>query len=130
MIDVYQSRRTNYIKCRYWIAKNTEAFRDFGNQAIRRDDGYHISEYCDGMFYAREITGESEDNRLIENVILVKKSEIQLETTDNISSLIVNSIVEYDNYYWRVGAIQKIKKKKQSQFLRKTSYKYIVSLIR
>lgn len=130
MIDVYQSRRTNYIKCRYWIAKDTEAFKDLGNQAIRRDDGYKISQYCDGMFYAREVSGESEDNRLIENVILVRKSEIQLETTDNISDLIVNSIVEYDNYYWRVATIQKVRKRKQSQFLRETSYKYVLSLVR
>lgn len=130
MIDIYQSRRTNYNKCRYWIAQNTEAFKDLGDEAVRRDDGYVISQYCDGIFYAKERTAESEGNKIVENVIMFRKHEIQLETTDDISDLIVNSLVEYDGCYWRVGNIQKSRKKKQSQFMRKTSYTYYLDLIR
>lgn len=128
--DLYQSRRTNFVKCRYWIAKDTEAFKDLGMEAIQSDDGYKISQYCDGFFMAKERTAEDNSKKIIENVYMYNVTNIQLETTDNISYLTQDSIVEYNGLYWRVTNIQKEKIKKQGQFLRKPSYKYYLSLTR
>lgn len=128
--DLYQSRRTNFVRCRYWIAKDTEAFKDLGTEAIRADDGYKISQYCDGMFMAKERTAEDNSKKIVENVFMFDTSRIQLETTDNISFLVQDSIVEYNGLYWRVTDNQKEKLKKQGQFLRKPSYKYYLSLMR
>lgn len=128
--DLYQSRRTNFVKCRYWIAKDTEAFKDLGMEAIQSDDGYKISQYCDGVFMAKERTAEDNSKKIIENVYMYNVTNIQLETTDNISYLTQDSIVEYNGLYWRVTNIQKEKIKKQGQFLRKPSYKYYLSLTR
>lgn len=128
--DLYQSRRTNFVKCRYWIAKDTEAFKDLGMEAIQSDDGYKISQYCDGVFMAKERTAEDNSKKIIENVYMYNVTNIQLETTDNISYLTQDSIVEYNGLYWRVTNIQKEKIKKQGQFLRNPSYKYYLSLTR
>lgn len=129
-VDLYQSRRTNFVKCRYWIAKDTEAFKDLGMDAIRSDDGYKISQYCDGMFMAKERTAEDNSKKIIENVYMYNVTNIQLETADNISCLTQDSIVEYNGLYWRVTNVQREKVKKQGQYLRKPSYKYYLSLTR
>lgn len=129
-IDLYQTRRDKFYKCRYWIARDSNAFKDLGLETIRRDNGYKISQECDGTFYAKDLNGERIENKEIENVMRFKRVTAQLLTTDRISDILPDSIVEFKGKYWRVVDIQIQEKKRQTEFLSNTSCTYILGLVR
>lgn len=121
-VDVFTSRRTNYNKCRYWIA------RDEVNGTSPTD--YDIDSIEDGVFYAREENSEVFGYQVVANDVLFEEQNIMISTMDDVHDLIVNSMVEYNDEKWRVADIQRVKQKKQNQLSKIIAYKYFISLRR
>lgn len=116
-IDIYTSRRTEHNKCCYW--KRLEETYDM--------EEYSHSNECDGVFYAKEISPQTLQKQIVGGMFMFDESTISLVTHDAVN-IAQGDLVKYDDQYWNVLNVQKIRVKKQSQFLKNTSYKTYIQL--
>ena len=113
MVDIYNSRRTNHFKCKYW-KRNTVHYQD--NEELI----YRINP--EGIFYARIISSKSDSDQDVANVFKVGYEELTLETSDNVN-IEHEDIVLFDNALWFVERANSDKKQKNAQYMRNTSKK-------
>ena len=113
MIDLYTTRRTNFIKCEWFSQIEDEEYVDLNE--IR-----HLPSPS-GVFYAKEVNGYSEDNQQVENLFMVDSHRVTLTTNDKVQELRLNDIVKFDNKLWRVDSKQPTPKNAQRQFRNKAN---------
>lgn len=123
MIDLWQSRRTKFIECKYWSQITDKNIAKFSEIAYNREPT--------GSFKA-SITGSyTEENQTIENAFMYKKVTVVIETTDNVKDLERNDVIEMKGEYYRVSDIQRKPVSKQEQYLNDPdSYTTFISLRR
>lgn len=109
-IDLNTSRRTYHTKCRYW--KVNTKYKD-------KSELVHDKKPF-GIFFAKENNSWTSDNEIVNEVLMIKTSEISISTQDK-NSLEVNDIVDYNGDLWIVINVQRKKIKRQSQFMKTTS---------
>lgn len=110
-IDIFMSRREFFNECWWW----------------KREDSWDANMLVhqkkpSGIFYAKEENPEQNRKEILNDVFQFDENTITLKTMDDISEMKSNDIVKYDGRVWMVSNIQRIKVKKQSQFLENTSY--------
>ena len=106
-VNIYTSRRDFFDQVLYW--RRNEGIRDL---AI-----YVYETKPDGIFYAKEITPESEESQQVNNAFLFDNQTITIYTEDSIN-INKNDIVKYDNEIWRVVNVQKNHIHKTHQFMK------------
>ena len=133
-IDVFTSRRNMFNECFYWCKtqKDIEHEVDLATMVSIDEDLNELSYEREpsGSFFANESNQEITDNQNIAGTFMFDEYFATLETNDDICELKVNDIVVYDGYVWRVTNIARIKKKRQSQFAKRCSFKTYISLKR
>ena len=123
MIDTWQSRRNNFIECKYWSQINDENLVPDSEIAYKKQPS--------GSFYAKENGSYTQENQIIENSFMYDKNSIEIETTDDVSDLKTNDLVEFRDEIYRVANVQRKKDAKQAQFLKEPiSIKTFISLMR
>jgi len=108
MINIYTSRRGNFDKVWYW--KRNESIKDLSK--------YVYETKPDGLFYAKDVSVESQDNQPINNSFLFDNQSITLYTEDSVN-LEINDIVKYEDEIWRVANVQFQHIHKTHQFMKK-----------
>ena len=119
-VDLFHSRRINFFKCKYWL----------------RDERARIGTGCEwvlqaqpnGYFRARPITPNRNEMNVLNNVFAFDNNHITIETDDEIDGITRGSVVEFDEKNWLVEAVQTRIHNRQSEFGKRTSYKYILIL--
>lgn len=108
MIDLYKSRRSNYIKCE-WYAQNED------EEYVSLDQIKHFS-FPAGAFYAKELNSYSVENQVSGNVFMADAHNVSLQTTDNVKALRNNDYVVFDGKLWRVDNKTTTPNNSQRQF--------------
>lgn len=123
MIDLYQSRRTKFIKCKYWSQIRDEKVVKLSEIAYYRKPT--------GFFDAEETGAYTEENQTVEGTFMLQKDVVSIETVDDVRDLKMNDIVEFNGDLYRVTDIQREVKKKQAQYMNEyQSIKTFISLMR
>ena len=115
-INIYTSRRTYKRECKWF------------NQKKENSEKLEYEEFPSGVFYAKEVSPNTFNKTIIAGVLQFNSSELTLETIDDVSSLVPNCKVLYDNDYWIVNNVQRNMIKKQSEFSKKPSVITYISL--
>ena len=121
-VDLFHSRRSNYIKCDYWI-------RDERN-ASGNPSQWILYNQPAGKFWAKQISVKSSQMDVINGTWALDKNHVALETDDEIDDITRGSIVKYNEELWLVENIQREIHHKESEFSKHLDYKYILSLTR
>lgn len=122
MIDLSQSRRTEYTLCKFWSVDN--------NEYITPDQLCH-NEDPTGYFYARQETPKAIQNQIMGGVFMTEQQELTIFTNDNIITpvkLKENDLVEFCGEIYRVSQVQYVPNKKQMNYLREISHSAYISL--
>ena len=78
-IDIYHTRNGNYRRCIYWV-------RDIkSNIPIEQ---YVLQNNPIGIFYAKESSEITIDQKQLSNVIMLDKNSVLLETEDDVEVLL------------------------------------------
>ncbi len=120
-VDIYESRRTHFSLCRFWIREEDD---------VNDSHMYIYENEPDGVFYAKEAVAETSDFAIHAGIYMADTHSITLETEDDLDGIVANSIVEYNGEIWLVSNVQKVARRKRSQFAKKLSYKWIISIRR
>lgn len=108
---LYTSRRTKFIKCKFWSQDENEDY------VSRNEILYNI--VPTGKFYAEEANPYSNSNDVIGNDFMFDSNSITLKTTDDVSKIKVNDKVwTDDDKFWIVTDVQKSVMKKQRNYMK------------
>jgi hypothetical protein len=129
MLDIWTSRRGNFIECEYWLKEDYVMDTNLVDFIKNPDDEIVYQREPDGVFFAKESGSYTSDNQTIAEAFMVKRESISLETSDDISRLRQNDIVKFNDKKYRVDSIQKVPFKNQRQFLANSqSFTYYLTL--
>lgn len=122
--DLFQSRRNYNIRCRWWTR----------NESDKYDESEYIYKRIpNGTFWAKEINAEVTDDNIINGMFLVSRTQVTIESPDDLSSIENDDLVEYQGSLWKVSNIQKRKSRIQNtEFAKveKISHFWYLSLIK
>ena len=111
-IDIYNSRRCNYFKCKYWLR----------NENNKNDDNELIhNSKPDGVFFAREIDEITKDTREYGGGFQIDITSVHLETTDEVKGLDKNALIEYCDELYIVDYVREKHVHKRSEYSCKDS---------
>lgn len=107
-----QQHRNYNERCRWW--KRNENIEDGDSDLIYK----RIPE---GIFYAKEANAETNDDNIINGTFMINRTNVTIETLDDILGIESEDFVEYEGELWRVTGVQKRKARIQhSEFGRAT----------
>lgn len=121
-VDLFHSRRTNYIECRYWVRDERKSIGDASKWIMENTES--------GRFYARELSPKYNQMNQAANVFAFDKNSITIETDDHIDNISRGCIVEYNGELWIVDIVQCKVHRKESEFNKELDYKYTINLRR
>ena len=124
LTNLYTSRRTNFILCKYWSQEESE---------IASKSELLYKDMPTGYFYASESNSYATRNNIVNGDFIFDANFINLKTADDVSKLKVNDKVWMDdNTWWIVEDVQKtpIKKNRGYMRARHCSAEYYISLRR
>ena len=121
-VDLFHSRRTCFAQCLYWI-------RDERIQ-IGNASEWILKHTPSGEFFAKEVSPHYNQFNDIGNGFRFNKDGITLESDDDLSEIVVGSLVLYNGKPWFVDNVQKEIHRKESEFNVDIDYKYIITLRR
>ena len=110
MIDLWTTRRDNFIKCTYWCKIDN-------NDIVSLSEVVH-ERVPSGTFYAKEITPWNEDPQIIDATFKFSSKTVTVETYDKVDNLHEGDVVKLDDFLYRVQTIQTLPIKKQRHFLK------------
>ncbi len=122
--DLFQSRRNYNEQCRWWTRNEGDNIEENELRYKRVPSGY---------FNAREVNAEANDKNVIGGIFMVDRTQVTIESPDNLSTIKANDIVEYQDELWRVENCQKKKARIQnSEFANanNVSHNWYLSLIK
>ena len=125
LINLYTSRRTSFIRCKYW---SQEEHEDIAN---KNEILYKVTPT--GEFYASEENAYTNRNNIVNGTFLFDANFIVLKTQDNVSKIMPNDKVWTDDgNFWIVEDVQKapIKKHRGMMKLDYCGFEYFISLRR
>ena len=121
-VDLFQSRRTAFAECKFWIRDNKEARID--------PSAWVLQHKPSGTFYAKEISPKYNQMNQAGGVFAFDRNVITLECDDDISDISRGCLVLYNGKVWTVDNVQAMVHRKESEFNVDTDYKYVVSIRR
>lgn len=121
-IDLFHSRRTNYIPCDYWIRDERDSTGSPSQWILYNQPS--------GKFYARPVSVKSNQMNVINGVWALDKNMVTIETDDDITDINRGCIIKYDEQLWLVESVQREIHLKESEFSKHTDYKYTIAMTR
>lgn len=108
--NLWASKRTKFVKCRYWIQNNNE--RLVPNEILAHN------RICDGYFDAEEINSYYNGKQVIQGVFNFDTMSVVIKTNDDVKKLKAGDIVLLDTYdeAWFVEDVQQVPMKRGRQF--------------
>ena len=94
-IDLYQSRRAKFNRCEFFKCVN----------GLSKEELIHKATPS-GIFYAVEVSPKRGDGTNVAGVARFDRSQISIETDDDVDLLAVDDIVNFKNQPWIVVDIQ------------------------
>lgn len=122
--DLFQSRRNFNEKCRWWSRNESDKY-DESELIYKRIPS--------GTFCAKEVNAEVKDDNVINGIFMVSRTQVTIESPDNLSGIKNEDIVEYQGDLWRVANLQKKKSRIQNTEFSKVeeiSHFWYLSLIK
>ena len=108
MIDLWTTRRDNFIKCTYWCQIDDNDIVSLSEVAHERVPS--------GTFYAKEITPWNEDPQIIDATFKFSSKTVTVETYDKVDDLHEGDVVKLDDFLYRVQTIQTLPIKNKDTF--------------
>lgn len=105
-IDIYHSRRTNFVKCYYY--KRDEKVNDLSK--------YVLTKKPEGIFYARLYSPNSRQNQDVVNTFRFSENSLTIVTEDDVNDLVENNVVLYNGKAYVVINVQRELHLKESQY--------------
>ena len=123
-VDVFTSRRTNFLDCEYWVVAKGEEQKDKSILMHERQKSGVFSAGIDGV--------EENSNSVIVQTLLFDSNSVTISTDDDISDIKKNAIVLMvdTGLIWRVDRVSKLPIRTNYQFDNTISYKYYLDLRR
>ena len=107
MINLYHSRRGTFKKCYFWTP----------NEQITNLSNYVLNNTPTGSFSAKEVSDITKDGGQIGGVIYKNDNQsVTLSTPDNVTKMVIGSIVKYDKKEWIVKSIAYKLESKETEF--------------
>ena len=108
MFDLFQSRRNYNEPCKWWSRNESED---------NSSDELIMKRIPTGTFMAKEITAENMQNTQIGNTFMFDRTNITIQTPDDVYGIKNNDLVLYQDEKWIVINVSKRKARmQQSQF--------------
>ena len=108
MFDLFQSRRNYNEPCKWWSRNESED---------NSSDELIMKRIPTGTFMAKEITAENFQNTQIGNTFMFDRTNITIQTPDDVYGIKNNDLVLYQDEKWIVINVSKRKARmQQSQF--------------
>ena len=98
--DLFQSRRTFNEQCKWWTRNEDE--ENESNELI-------MKRVPNGIFMAKEVSAEVFQNNTIGNTVMFDRTNITIQTPDNVFGLKNNDLVLYQGEQWIVNNVSKRK---------------------
>ena len=105
-IDIYHSRRTNFVKCYYYKRDNN--INDLAK--------YVLLAKPEGHFYAKLYSPNTRQNQDIANTFRFSENSLTIITEDDVKDLVENSVVLYNGKAYVVVTVQREIHLRESQF--------------
>lgn len=121
-VDLFTSRRTNFIECKYWLISK----EDMGKN---KEDLTHNKMY-DGTFDAKFENQIENTMSVIGQTFMFDSNTVSISTLDDISDLKKNCLVEFYNLVWRVNDVTRAPIKSDFQMSNEIRFKYYMELRR
>ena len=119
-VDLFHSRRTRFIECKYWVRDERVAVGDVTQWVLKHSPS--------GTFYAKEISPQYNQFNKVGNGFVFNRDGITLESDDDLYEIVVGSIILYNGKPWFVDNVQKQIHRKETEFNIDIDYKYIITL--
>ena len=120
-VNPFLSRRRYNSVCEWWAPSN------YGGQIPLYKMAVTMSPA--GKFHAKALSDFSY-NRDNESSIRISNSFVTIETPDDVSMMVVDSIVRYQGILYRVSNVSKREIAKTRQFMRVPLFIYVIQLTR
>lgn len=123
-VDVFTSRRTNFLDCEYWIVAKGEEQKDKSILMHEKQKS--------GVFSASIDGAEENSNSVIAQTLLFDSNSVTISTDDDVSDIKKNTIILMvdTGLIWRVDRVSKLPIRTNYQFDNMISYKYYLDLRR
>ena len=109
-IDIFNSRATYNIKCRWWSRNENDDF-DLDEMVYER--------VATGSFRAKEVAPLRKQDAQIGGVFEIEQHFITIKSPDNLSTIREKDIVEFNGELWLVSSTQRSKARNQNTFFAK-----------
>lgn len=119
-VDLFHSRRTGYVDCKFWI-------RDERNQSGSPQQ-WVLYNQPSGIFHAKPVSARDNQMNVINGVWALDRNHITIETDDDVPDLTRGCLVEYCDELYLVETSQGIPHLKELEFNKHPDYKYVISL--
>lgn len=113
-IDIYNSRATYNVKCRWWRRNNEDDDIELDELVMKR--------VPNGSFYAKEVAPLRKQDAQIGGVFEVERHFITIKSPDNLMDIDEKDLVEFGEEIWRVSSVQRSKSRNQNTFFGNDKY--------
>ena len=109
-VNIFTSRRTNFLDCEYWLVSKDD---------LQKDKSILTHEKApEGTFYARIENSVEDSSSVIAQTFLFDSSTLSISTTDCVPGLKRNCLIKIDKIpgIWRVESANQVPIKEVYQF--------------
>ena len=121
-VDLFHSRRTNYLRCEYWV-------RDERDQTAPASE-WVVYNQPSGVFYARFASPKSTRMDAISGVWAFDSDSLTLETDDHIDDISRGSLIRLEGEFWIVDTVQRVAHLKESEYARRADWRTTLAVRR
>lgn len=124
-VNIFTSRRTDFLECTYWLVSNDERNKDKSQLIYEKAP--------EGIFFARIENTEENTSSVIAQTFLFDSSNITISTADYVDGLKKNCLVEINmlgGTIWRVESVNKELIRNNYQFDNNIQYRTYLQLRR
>lgn len=121
-VNIFTSRRTNFIECEYWLVSKDEINKD---KTILTNE-----KKSDGFFYAKIENYIENTSSVIAQTFLFDSTSLSISTNDTVEDFKRNCIVKCLGVIWRVDSCHKQPIRANYQFENDLTLKTYIQLRR
>ena len=110
-LDIYNSRATYNVKCRWWHRNETDEDIDLNELVMKR--------IASGSFMAKEVAALRKQDAQVNGVFAFERHFITIKSPDNLVQIVEKDLVEFNGELWIVDNVQRSKAKNQNTFFAK-----------
>ena len=123
-VNLFTSRRTNFLECEYWLVSKDERDKDKSKLTYEKAP--------EGTFYAKIENSIENASSVIAQAFLFDSTNISISTTDCVDNLKRNCLIKVENFdgIWRVDSVNRVPIRGNYQFSTDIQFRTYIQLRR